>query len=107
LDESGFAVDSPRERGYSSKGENCFSCKDWHARGRINAIGAISNFKLINVCLGTFRSKLIFYIHLIKTLQFLSFRNWSVYFLQFFLSILLISLPTGHSYPIKKSDFCF
>ncbi|WP_348523265.1 transposase [Dysgonomonas sp. PH5-37] len=25
--------------------------KDWHAKGRVNVIGAISNFKLLNVCL--------------------------------------------------------
>lgn len=49
MDESGFALDAPRERGYSSKGQNCFASKDWHARGRINAIGAIHNFRLLNV----------------------------------------------------------
>ena len=51
LDESGFGVDAPRESGYSLKGEKCHASKDWHARGRINAIGAIANFKLFNVCL--------------------------------------------------------
>jgi len=51
LDESGFAVDTPRDRGYSPKGEKCYGCKDWHARGRLNAIGAISDFKLFSVCL--------------------------------------------------------
>lgn len=51
LDESGFAVDAPREKGYSPKGEKCYATKDWHAKGRINVIGAINNFKLINVCL--------------------------------------------------------
>lgn len=51
LDESGFAVDVPRENGYSRKGEKCFAGKGWHARGRANAIGAIHNFKLLNVCL--------------------------------------------------------
>jgi transposase len=49
IDESGFAVDAPRENGYSAKGEKCYASKDWHARGRVNAIGAITNFKLLNV----------------------------------------------------------
>lgn len=51
MDESGFAVDSPRERGYSQKGIKCYAGKDWHARGRVNAIGAIADFKFLNVCL--------------------------------------------------------
>ncbi|MDE1191120.1 MAG: transposase [Arachidicoccus sp.] len=51
LDESGFSVDAPRGNGYSQKGKKCYDCKDWHARGRLNAIGAITNFKLLNVCL--------------------------------------------------------
>ena len=51
LDESGFALDSPRVNGYSLKGNRCYASKDWHARGRVNAIGAIIDFKLINVCL--------------------------------------------------------
>lgn len=51
MDESGFALDAPREKGYSKKGEKCYASKDWHARGRVNAIGAITNFKLFNVCL--------------------------------------------------------
>jgi len=51
LDESGFAVDMPRERGYSPKGKKCYASKDWHARGRLNVIGAIRDFKLFSVCL--------------------------------------------------------
>ena len=51
VDESGFAVDAPRNHGYSLKGTRCYAEKDWHAKGRINAIGAITNFKLFNVCL--------------------------------------------------------
>lgn len=51
LDESGFCVDAPRDRGYSLKGKKCYATKDWHAKGRINAIGAITNFKLFSVCL--------------------------------------------------------
>jgi len=51
LDESGFAVDSPRTHGYSGKGRRCYGEKDWHARGRINAIGAVIGFALLTVCL--------------------------------------------------------
>ena len=51
IDESGFALDSPRERGYSPIGSRCYDQKDWQAKGRVNAIGAIVNFKFINICL--------------------------------------------------------
>ena len=51
LDESGFAMDAPRTSGYSLKGKRCYASKDWHARGRVNAIGAIVDFNLFNVCL--------------------------------------------------------
>ena len=51
MDESGFSLDAPREKGYSQRGEKCYASKDWHTRGRINAIGAITNFRLFNVCL--------------------------------------------------------
>lgn len=51
LDESGFSVDSPRTHGYSSVGKRCYAEKDWHARGRFNAIGAILGFALLTVCL--------------------------------------------------------
>ena len=44
-------MDALRDRGYSLKGQRCYASKDWHAKGRINAIGAITNFKLFNVCL--------------------------------------------------------
>lgn len=51
LDESGFAQDMPREYGYSEKGKRCYDKKDWHARGRVNAIGAIINNQLLTVSL--------------------------------------------------------
>lgn len=51
LDESGFAVDMPRTHGYSPFGERCYGERDWHARGRCNAIGAILGFTLITVCI--------------------------------------------------------
>jgi len=44
-------MDAPRNNGYSLKGKRCYASKDWHARGRVNAIGAIIDFNLINVCL--------------------------------------------------------
>jgi transposase len=49
LDESGFAVDAPRTHGYTQKGHRCYGRKDWHARGRLNAIGAIVNFEFLCV----------------------------------------------------------
>lgn len=49
VDESGFALDSPRTHGYSTKGKRCYDHKDWHARGRLNAIGAIHNFEFLTV----------------------------------------------------------
>ena len=49
LDESGFALDSPRTHGYSKKGQRCYGIRDWHARGRLNAIGAIWNFEFLTV----------------------------------------------------------
>ena len=51
IDESGFAVDAPRNQGYSKKGNRCYAARDWHAKGRQNAIGAIKDFRLFNVCL--------------------------------------------------------
>ena len=44
-------MDAPRIRGYSLKGIRCYGSLDWHSRGRINAIGAIHQFKMLNVCL--------------------------------------------------------
>lgn len=51
LDESGFAIDTPRTHGYSQTGLRCYGQKDWHARGRLNAIGAIIGSDLLTVCL--------------------------------------------------------
>jgi transposase len=51
LDESGFAVDMPRMRGYSRIGNRCYGSCNWHARGRVNVIGASINMKLISICL--------------------------------------------------------
>jgi transposase len=49
LDESGFAVDDPRTHGYSTRGKPCYGKKDWHCKGRVNAIGPIHNFEFITV----------------------------------------------------------
>ncbi|MDR2928480.1 MAG: transposase [Cytophagaceae bacterium] len=51
MDESGFSVDAPRERGYSSIATRCCGCKNLHSRGRVNAIGAIHHFKMLNIYL--------------------------------------------------------
>jgi transposase len=51
LDESGFALDSPRTHGYTKTGERCYAKKDWHAKGRVNVIGAIIEFTFLTVCL--------------------------------------------------------
>ena len=40
LDESGFADDMPRRNGYAPIGTRCVGKHNWHARGRINVIGA-------------------------------------------------------------------
>ena len=51
IDESGFAQDTARDYGYSSRGSRCYASKDWHSGGRVNAIGAIHNFEMLNICL--------------------------------------------------------
>ena len=51
LDESGFALDAPRLRGYSTQGKRCYDVVNYNAKGRINAIGAIVKFSFLNVTL--------------------------------------------------------
>jgi len=41
----------PRINGYSKKGQRCYGTQDWHARGRINAIGAIIGMTFLTVSL--------------------------------------------------------
>ena len=53
LDESGFAVDAPRTHGYAKKGNRCYGICNWHAKGRINAIGALLGAVLLTVSLFT------------------------------------------------------
>ena len=42
-------MDAPRTHGYAQTGQRCYGVRDWHARGRVNAIGAIIDFKLLTV----------------------------------------------------------
>lgn len=44
-------MDTPRTHGYSLKGTRCLGSCDWHARGRINVIGACVDMTFINVML--------------------------------------------------------
>ena len=37
----------PRMHGYSKKGQKCIGTQDWHAKGRLNVIGAIVNMVFI------------------------------------------------------------
>lgn len=62
-------MDTPRERGYTLKGHKCYDKKDWHTRGRVNAIGAITDFNLFNVCLfDTYINSDVFYAWLTQEL---------------------------------------
>ena len=46
IDESGFARDMPRRRGYAPIGQRCYGRFDWHAKGRTNVIGALLGLRL-------------------------------------------------------------
>ena len=69
LDESGFAQDRPRTHGYSYRGKRCQGVQDWHAKGRINVIGAMVGFVLLTVVLfeGSINSD-VFYAWLTQAL---------------------------------------
>jgi transposase len=41
----------PRKYGYALRGVRCGGIHDWHAKGRVNAIGAIHNFTFITLSL--------------------------------------------------------
>ncbi len=43
----------PRSYGYAPIGKKCLDKRNWHEKGRINAIGAIANFSLLTVTLFT------------------------------------------------------
>ena len=49
LDDSGLAQDRPRQYGYSYRGKRYYSAHDWHAKGRINVIGAMVGLVLVSV----------------------------------------------------------
>ena len=69
VDESGFAVDAARNGGHRTKGQRCCASRDRHARGRANAIGAITDFKLFNVSLfDTYINADVFYAWVTKEL---------------------------------------
>ncbi len=69
MDESGFAVDMPRTHGYAQIGKRCYGNCNWHARGRINVIGASINMNLISIALfDSYIDSDIFYHWTIKCL---------------------------------------
>jgi hypothetical protein len=50
IDESGFARDAPRTRGYHPHWpRRCYRTHDWHAKGRSNAIGALIGKLLVTL----------------------------------------------------------
>lgn len=49
IDEAGFATDMPRTHGYAPRGTRCHGTHDWHAKGRINVIGALLAGTLLTV----------------------------------------------------------
>lgn len=51
IDESGFSNGLARNYGYSPKGQPCYGCKDWLAKGRTNAIAALLGTTLLTVTL--------------------------------------------------------
>lgn len=51
IDESGFAHDMPRKNGYAPIGTRCVGPHNWHAKGRINVIGALLASYLVTVSL--------------------------------------------------------
>ena len=41
----------PRRYGYAYKGQRCVGSHNWQAKGRINVIGAITNFNFLTLAL--------------------------------------------------------
>lgn len=69
VDESGFEVDSQRTHGYRESGRRCYGMKDWHSRGRLNAIGAIIDFEFVAIDLwDCYINSDVFYAWLIQSL---------------------------------------
>jgi transposase len=53
INESGFAHDMPRPRGYALKGRPCHGTHDWNPHRRTNVIGALVGNALLTVALFT------------------------------------------------------
>ena len=51
LEESGFAHDMPGKHGYAPLGKRCVGKHNWHARGRLNVVGALLVSCLLTVSL--------------------------------------------------------
>ena len=51
IDESGFAHDMPRSRGYAPRGQRCYGTHGWGAKGRTNVIGALCAGLLLTLSL--------------------------------------------------------
>ena len=77
LDESGFARDGPRTHGYCYRGKRCYGVHDWHAKGRINVIGAMVGFVLVSVGLfeGSINSD-VFYAWLTQAYLLMLWWSW-------------------------------
>lgn len=39
----------PRTHGYTPRGQRCFGTQDWHAKGRVNVIGALLGKVLLSI----------------------------------------------------------
>ena len=69
VDERGIDHDMPRAHGYAPIGQRCYGKKNWHAKGRTNAIGALIGKMLLTVCLfETNINAYIFYAWTVKDL---------------------------------------
>ena len=51
IDESGFALNQCRTHGYARQGQRSYGTYDWHAKGRVNAIGAIIGMSFLTLSL--------------------------------------------------------
>ena len=49
IDKSGFAKDMPRPHGYAPRGQRCIGRHDWHAKGRVNVLGALCAGMLLTI----------------------------------------------------------
>lgn len=58
LDERGFAQERPRKYGYAPGGKPCIGEHLWHAKGRLNVVGALFTSYWLTLALfpGTFNA---------------------------------------------------